>query len=221
LQVWASVFSSCAAGAGSAGRRLLPVAVPVGALAGFRSGDAAASDYVSSGEQSFQAGQYDQALKDWQHALVDNPNNGGVILLMAQALFALGKYDNAAGAVQAGMQMLPQNEWGNVVKNYTQVYSNIQKYTDQLKALENARNAKPDDPAMRFVLGYHFGYLGYPKQAVAELDKALALQPKDLGSQELRDIFAVQAGLPARPHTATEQAPPAGQAPAAAPAPQS
>jgi hypothetical protein len=25
--------------------------------------------------------------------------------------------------------------------------------------LENARNAKPEDPAMRFMLGYHFGYL--------------------------------------------------------------
>jgi tetratricopeptide (TPR) repeat protein len=98
------------------------------------------------------------------------------------------------------------------VKNYTQIYSNIQNYTDQLKALERARTAKPDDPAMRFLLGYHFGYLGYPKQAVAELDKALELQPKDLGSQKLRDLFASQSGMPARPHTATDQGPSANQA---------
>ncbi len=129
------------------------------------------------------------------------------MLLMAQALFAQGKYDDAAGAVQIGMQWLPENEWGNVVKNYSQLYSNVQNYTDQLRALERARNAKPDDPAMRFLLGYHYGYLGYPKQAVAEFDKALDLQPKDLGSQKLRDIFAVQAGIPARAHSKIEQPP--------------
>ena len=45
------------------------------------------------------------------------------------------------------MQMLPENEWGNVVKNYTQLYGNIGNYTNQLKALEKARDAKTDDPA--------------------------------------------------------------------------
>jgi hypothetical protein len=176
-----------------------------------------ASDYASAGEQAFQAGQYQQAIHDWRHAMVDNPNNGGVVLLMAQALFAVGQYNDAAGAVQMGMQMVPENEWGTVGKNYTQIYPNIQNYTDQLKTLERARDAKPDDPAIRFLLGYHFGYLGYPKQAVRELDKALDLQPKDLGAQKLRDIFAVQAGLPARPHTATEQPPAANPAPGNAP----
>ncbi len=56
-----------------------------------------------------------------------------------------------------------------------------------------------DDPALRFLLGYHYGYLGYTKQAVQELDKALDLEPRALGSQKLRDLFARQAGLPARP----------------------
>ncbi len=155
-------------------------------------------DYVSAGKQAFRAGQYQLALRHWQHALVDSPNNGGVELLLAQALFALGKYDDAAKAIQAAMQMLPENEWDKVVTNYVRVYANIQNYKDQLKALENARNAKPDEPAMRFVLGYHFGYLGYPKHAVVELDKALDLQPQDQGSQQLRDIFALRSGLPAR-----------------------
>ncbi len=97
-------------------------------------------------------------------------------------------------------------EWGSVVKNYSQLYGNIGDYTTQLKALEIARDAKPENPALRFLLGYHFGYLGYPKQAVRELDKALDLQPQDLGSQKLRDIFAVQAGLPARAPAAPQQA---------------
>jgi hypothetical protein len=76
--------------------------------------------------------------------------------------------------------------------------------------LEKARTDKPDDPALRFLLGYEFGFLGYPKQAVVELDKALDLAPDDLGSEKLRDKFALTAGLPARPHPPRDQAP-AGQ----------
>jgi tetratricopeptide (TPR) repeat protein len=161
--------------------------------------------YISTGEQAFGSGQYQIALREWQHAMVDNPKNGGVVLMIAQAMFALGQYDQAAGAVQMGMQMLPEGEWGTVVKNYTQLYPNIQNYTDQVKTLEQTRKTHPDDPAMRFLLGYHFGYLGYPKQAVRELDKALDLQPRDLGAQKLRDLFAAQAGLPARPPAVIQQ----------------
>ena len=105
------------------------------------------SDFVLRGEQAFEAGNYQQALKDWQHSMVDNPNNGGVVLLMAQALFAQGQFGPAANTVQMGMQMLPDTEWGNVVKHYTEIYPNIELYTTQLKALEKARDAKPDDGA--------------------------------------------------------------------------
>jgi hypothetical protein len=35
----------------------------------------------------------------------------------------------------------------------------------------------------------------------------LDLQPKDLGSQKLRDLFAPQAGLPAREHPPQDEVP--------------
>lgn len=169
---------------------------------------AEASEFVSLGEEAFKAGRYEDALRNWQHTLVDNPDNGAVFLLMAQALFALGQYDASANTVQMAMQMLPEAEWGNVVKNYTELYPNIQKYTDQIRAAEKARDEKPDDNAVRFLLGYHFGYLNYPKQAVRELDKALDIEPQDVGAQKLRDIFALQAGIPARPPAAAPEGAP-------------
>jgi tetratricopeptide (TPR) repeat protein len=159
---------------------------------------ASAGDFVGLGEDAFRAGRYDEALRDWQHAMVDDPNNGAVVLLMAQAMFALGQYDQAANTTQMAMQMLPEAEWGNVVKNYTQLYGNVEDYTNQVRAAEKARDAKPDDGAIRFVLGYHFGFLNYPKQAVRELDKDLDIVPRDVGAQKLRDMFAKQAGIPAR-----------------------
>ncbi len=176
---------------------------------------ATTGDFVSDGEAAFRAGRYQDALRLWQHSMVDDPDNGAVVLLMAQALFALGQYQSAANATQMGMQMLPETEWGNVVRNYTQLYGNIEDYTNQVRAAEKARDTRADDGAARFLLGFHFGYLNYPKQAVRELDAALVIEPRDVGAEKLRDIFAAQAGMPARPHTAQPaDGQPAGGAPA-------
>ncbi len=111
-------------------------------------------------------------------------------------MFATGKYDEAAGAVHAGMAMMPQDQWGTVVSNYKEFYPNNQAFTDQLRALESARDkTETDTPGVRFLLGYQYAYLGYPQQAVRELDKALAMAPQDELAKKLRDLMA--ARLPA------------------------
>ena len=113
-------------------------------------------------------------------------------LLLGQALFATGQYDEAAGATQAALSMLPEDKWGTVVTHYKELYPNIGDYTTQFRALEKARDAKPDVPALHFLLGYHFGYLNYPKQAVRELDKVLAVAPEDKIAKKLRDEFCAK-----------------------------
>ena len=118
------------------------------------------------------------------------------MLLVAQSLFAAGQYDDAAAAVHMAMGGLPEDKWGTVVENYTQLYGNIGDYTSQLRALEAARTAKPDNPALRLLLGFHFGYLGYPQQAVRELDKAVQLDSHDPAARRLHDIFAAKIGAP-------------------------
>lgn len=100
------------------------------------------------------------------------------------------------------MGMLPADQWGVVVKNYTDLYPNIQKYTDQLRALEAARNSKPSEPALRFLLGFQYYYLGYSQEAVRELEKTLQLAPQDPVAQELLGVItgkspATSSGAPA------------------------
>jgi tetratricopeptide (TPR) repeat protein len=164
----------------------------------------AATDFASQGDAEFKAGNYDAAIKAWQHALVDDPQNGALVLLIGQALFAQGKYDEAAGAVQQGMQLLPEEHWNVVVAHYEELYGASGTYASQLRALEAAAD-KADGPALRFLLGYHYGYLGYPKEAVRELDKTLKLAPQDEVAAKLRSQFAAKL--------------PPGSVPAAAPAP--
>jgi tetratricopeptide (TPR) repeat protein len=151
-----------------------------------------ALSFAEQGEVDFKQGKYKLAAQSWRHALVDDPRNAAIVLLLGQALFAVGQYDEAAGATQAALSMLPEDKWGAVVTHYKELYPNVGDYTGQIRALEKARDAKPDAPALHFLLGYHFGYLNYPKHAVRELDKVLAAVPKDKIAQKLRDEFAAK-----------------------------
>ena len=149
-------------------------------------------DYAGQGEAAFAMGRYEDAANLWRHALVDDPTNGALVLLLAQAQFQLGNWDEAAGAVQQASRMLPEDNWGAVVSNYEELYSNKQDYTNQLKKLEQARNDDPESPSLRFLLGYHFGFLGYPKQSIREFDKALEVAPKDEVASKMREMMAAK-----------------------------
>lgn len=147
---------------------------------------AGTTGFAQQGEAAFKSGDYNGAVYAWKHAIVDDPQNPVVLMMIGQALFATGKYNEAAGATQAAMQALPKDQWDVVVKNYRELYGNGQDYTDQLRALEKAVKDKPDDPAQRFLLGFHYAYLGYPQQAVEQLDKALRIAPRDEAAKQLR-----------------------------------
>ena len=155
-------------------------------------------DHLAKGEADFKAGQYQQAIADWKHGLIDEPQQAGALgLMIGQALFAQGQFEPAAGIIQAGMNHLPESQWGGVVSNHAQLYGSPQDFTNQLKALETARTATPDSPALRFLLGYEYGYLNYPNEAVKELDKAIQLNPKDPFAATLRNEFGGKIGLAA------------------------
>jgi tetratricopeptide (TPR) repeat protein len=169
-----------------------------------------AADFAGQGEANFKAGKYQAAARDFRHALVDDPTNAGVLMLLGQTAFAMGQYNEAAGATELAMKLLPDDKWGSVITNYTQLYGKAQDYTDQLRAVEKARDQKPEEPAVRFLLGFHYCYLGHTKEALAELDKAIQLQPQDPFARQLRNMTASKLGLPA-----VEA--PAGSAPAGTP----
>lgn len=150
--------------------------------------------FAQQGELQFKLGQYDDAAYAFRHALVDDPDNGVLMLLLSQSLFANGKFTEAAGAVQVAMLMLPEDKWGVVIENYAELYNDNQKYTDQLRALEKTRKEKADEPGLRFLLGYQYAYLGYASHAIKELDKAIELAPKDELAAKLRDLMQAKLG---------------------------
>jgi len=142
------------------------------------------------GDRAFRARDYMAANRDWQHAVVDDPSNGTLAMKLALALFAVGKYREAAGMTQQLLMLLPQEKWGQSITDYKKLYSNPKDYSDQLKSLAKAAADKPNDPALRFLLGFHYGYSGRVADAVRELNKLVQLEPKDQLGRKLRDLMA-------------------------------
>ena len=161
--------------------------------------------FAERGETDFRNGDYKNAVYSWKHALVDDPENGVLVMMLAQGMFATGEYSQAAGAVQQGLQMLPRDKWGVVVENFRELYGQAPDYTTHLRALEKTIREKPEDPALRFLAGYHYFFLGYPQQALDQLDKGLKKAPRDQVAKKLRD--QVDARL--REQQAKEQPTPA------------
>jgi tetratricopeptide (TPR) repeat protein len=161
-----------------------------------QSADAAANaSSADKGEAAFKAGDYGTAAYHWRHAIVDDSQNPILLMMLAQALFATGKFDEAAGATQAAMHALPKDKWGVVISNYKELYGKPQDYADQLRTLENAVREKPEDPGLRFLTGFHYAYLGYPQQSIDQIDRVLKVNPRDEVAKQLRD--EMRSKLPA------------------------
>lgn len=143
--------------------------------------------FADKGETDFKSGNYKGAVWAWRHAVLDDPKNGVLLLMLAQSFFATGRYDEAAGATQQAMPLLPKDKWSVVIANRAELYGKAKDYTTQLRALENAVKTKPQDPALRFLAGFHYAALGFPQEAIDQLDKGLKEAPQDEMAQALRE----------------------------------
>ena len=156
---------------------------------GASSGLPTAEEFGRIGETAFKNRDYKGAARAWRHALVDDPQNPVLIMMFSQALFATEQFNESAGAVQAAMQSLPQDKWDVVIKNFRDLYGKGEDYTTQLRALEKAAREKADEASLRFLLGYHYGFLGYPAEAVKQLEKCVSLAPQDAIARKTLRLF--------------------------------
>jgi len=153
-------------------------------------------DFQRRADAAFRQGRYDEAVRMANHAAVEMPDNGKLFLFMSQALFAVGDFGAAAGAAHQGMAMSDSKSWGTVVENFRQYYGNANDYTEQLRRLEKFAKEHPDAPYARFLLGYHYGFLGHEKEARAELAEAVKLEERDELAGRLLAHFGGEASRP-------------------------
>lgn len=139
----------------------------------------AVNSYSQSAKNAFRAGQFDEAARLANHALVEDSSNINLHLLLSHALFAASDYRGATMAVHRAAAIGGTEKLGYYVKNWRILYRNS-SYIDAMNRLNRFVNEKPDDVAARFLRGYHFMYLGdHTDYAARELAKAIKLEPND------------------------------------------
>ncbi|MFV1965646.1 MAG: tetratricopeptide repeat protein [Pirellulaceae bacterium] len=146
------------------------------------------SDYQRGAEEAFLAGNYDQALRLGNHALVETPRNGKLHLFVSQILFAKENYEAATAAIHQAASLLETKDWGYVVENFRKYYRG-KDYVTQVDQLTKFIDANPDAAYARFLRGYHFGYLGHKETARRELAKAVELEGRDKLAARLLEMF--------------------------------
>lgn len=154
--------------------------------------------YFQRAETAFRAANYPQAARLARHATVEKPRNGRVFLFLSQALFALGDYPESAQAARQGMALLDASDWGWFVQNFRRYYRNSD-YVGQVRQLEEFAAENPGSVDAHFLLGYHYGYLGYRAEAREHLAKARALDPAGHMRAELLAHFGGESSPAPRP----------------------
>ena len=162
-----------------------------------------------SAREAFGTGDYAGALRLTDEALKVLPNDATLHEFRALVLFAVGKYDLAAGPLYAVLSVGPGWDWTTMVG----LYPDIDVYTAQLRKLEAFVTANPTSTAGRFVLAYHYLTQGHIDAAVAQLKQVVALAPQDTLSAQLVKQFSKPGTEPDTQAAATAP-PPLDDAPA-------
>ena len=130
---------------------------------------------------SFKAGDYSKALDLVDQAIRQDSNESALHEFRGVALFALGRYTDAAAPLYAVLAGGPGWDWGTFIS----LYPNVSVYTGQLRQLESYAGANPSSAPARFVLAYLYLTQGSNAAAVQALKRVVALEPKDTISTQL------------------------------------
>lgn len=143
---------------------------------------------VAFGEarSDFRKGDYNDALKSVNKALETSPRDPVLNEFRSLVLFAQGDYRQSAEALHPVLALGPGWDWATMAG----LYSNVNTYTDQLRALEKYRNNNPDSPEARFLLGYHYMTEGHKDAAASEFKRFNTLVKDDSVGEQLYQLVS-------------------------------
>jgi tetratricopeptide (TPR) repeat protein len=126
-------------------------------------------------------------------ALKPHPNDPVLHEFRALCLFALGRYDEAAGVLYVVLTAGPGWDWATMIG----LYSDADTYTRQLRALEEAVGRDPQAASKRFVLAYHYLVQEQVEPARQQFEHVVTLQPRDQLAAQFVKLLTAPAEAPA------------------------
>ena len=127
---------------------------------------------IALGRAAFALGEYGKASQRFRQATRSRSQLHQAHFLLAQALFALGKYPEAADAVLAGMAIKP--DWPSSGFQPLAMYGgNVADYPEHLRLLDDVVRANPKDPVLLFLYAYQLWFDGRRDEARLLFQRAL------------------------------------------------
>ncbi|QDT52934.1 Tetratricopeptide repeat protein [Caulifigura coniformis] len=142
---------------------------------------------------AFTAGNYEDALRLTEQQIQKTPKDSILHEFRGLVLFALGRFEDAAVPVYAVLAVGPGWDWTTM----SSLYSNVDAYASQLKALEDFHRNNQDNAAASFLLGYHYLTCGHNEAAAAQLDNVLRINPQDIVATRLLQALGDGSTQPA------------------------
>lgn len=158
--------------------------------------------YQRQAEDAFRLGDFYRAARLANHALVEMPRDGKLLLFTAQTLFAVGDYRSSAAAIHQATALLDADQWGYVVENYQQFYRG-RAYVEQMERLTKFIKENPDAAHAYFLRGYQHGFLGHQETALTSLGKAFELENRDQLAAKLIERFGGTPPAVSTPNSGT------------------
>lgn len=131
---------------------------------------------VALGKEAFAAQEIGRAERRFARAALLAPNDPQPYFLMAQAQFALGKYQEAVDSIQAGLRL--SRDWPNTLFRPRDLCGpNAADFDDHLQRLEETLARNPNDPALLFLDAYERWFSGQLDEARALFQRAAKVTP--------------------------------------------
>lgn len=123
------------------------------------------------GRDAFVAGEYGRAIQFFRDAARATPEESEPYFLLAQGLFAAGRYPEAVDAIRVGLAL--RADWPKARFAPRDLYGpNAADFNDHVRSLRDALQLSPNDPALLFLLGYELWFDGRQEEARPLFQKA-------------------------------------------------
>ncbi len=182
------------------------VAQPAASVPGGPTAEQQATPLFDAARTAFMQGDYKTALAQVDQAIALVSSDTVLHEFRGLALFALGRYKEAAAADYAVLSAGPGWDWTTL----SALYPNVDVYTAQLRALEQYAKSHPAASDAKFLLAENYLTCGYTDAAAVQFKEVVQLDPKDqLSAQLLKSISAPESAEQAAPSQLAAPATPA------------
>ena len=144
----------------------------------------APTDFVSSGNAYFAAGEYEQALSEYGRALELEPENESALTNRGVALDHLSRFEESLETYDKALVLSPNN--AQTLYNRGISLSCLDRQGEALQAYDQSLALRPDDASTLNNRGVTLGKLGRYEEALESLDKAHVLRPDHVNTLSAR-----------------------------------